>query len=284
MLNRRHLLAAGTLGLPALVDAAPSKRVVCVSGALTEIVYALGGESMLVGRDSTSVFPAAAQALPDVGYMRTLSAEGLLSLAPTLVLATEDAGPPAVLRQLEAAGIPLHVLRSEHRFEGLLARVERVGALIGREAAAQALAQTLRADWQQALATVRQLSKGEQLPPRVLFVLAHNMAQLRIAGTGTAADAVIGYAGARNALAEVAGYKQLTPEAAVAAAPDVILTTTEGIQTAGGVDRLLQVPGLAQTPAGRARRVASFDALALLGFGPRLAQLLPRLAEALHQR
>lgn len=284
MLNRRHLLAACTLGLPAVIHAVPSKRVVCVSGALTEIVYALGGESMLVGRDSTSVFPAAAQALPDVGYMRTLSAEGLLSLAPTLILATEDAGPPAVLRQLEAARIPLHVLRSEHRFEGLLARVERVGALIGREAAALALAQTLRADWQQALATVRQLSQGEQRPPRVLFVLAHNMAQLRIAGTGTAADAVIGYAGARNALSEVPGYKQLTPEAAVAAAPDVILTTTEGVQTAGGVDRLLQVPGLAQTPAGRARRVASFDALALLGFGPRLAQLLPRLAEALHQR
>ncbi len=284
MLSRRHLLAACALGLPPLADAATAPRVVCVSGALTEIVYALGCESLLVGRDSTSVFPPAAMALPDVGYMRTLSAEGLLSLAPTLVLATEDAGPPAALRQLEAAGIALHTLRSEHRFEGLLARVERIGALLGRESAAQALVRTLRADWQQALSRVRQLSMGEQRPPRVLFVLAHNMAQLRIAGSATAADAVIGYAGARNALAEAQGYKQLTPEAAVAAAPEVILTTTEGLQTAGGIDRLLQVPGLAQTPAGRVRRVASFDALALLGFGPRLPQLLPRLAEALHQR
>ncbi len=283
MLSRRQLLALApaALALPPAV-AAPAQRVVSVGGSLTEVVYALGAEGSLVGVDSTSVYPTAARTLPDVGYMRTLSAEGLLALAPTLILATEDAGPPAVLRQLELAKVPLHILRSEHKFEGLLARIERVGELLGRAPQAKALVERLRADWAAGQQRVQQLGQAGK-PPRVLFVLAHSMAQLRISGEGTAADAMLGYAGVRNALAGVSGYKQLTPEAAIAAAPDVILTTNEGLQAAGGIAPLLQAPGLALTPAGRAKRVVSFDALELLGFGPRLTQLLPKLAESLYK-
>ncbi|MFH7042901.1 hemin ABC transporter substrate-binding protein [Paucibacter sp. JuS9] len=283
MLNRRALLALAPAALALRqAHAAPAQRLISVGGSMTEVVYALGAEASLVGVDSTSVYPAVARMLPDVGYMRTLSAEGLLALAPTLVLATEDAGPPAVLRQLELAKVPLHILRSEHRFEGLLARVERVGELLGRTPQARALVERMRNGWATGQQRVQQLSQASK-PPRVLFVLAHSMAQLRISGEGTAADAMLTYAGARNALAGVSGYKQLTPEAAIAAAPDVILTTNEGLQAAGGIAPLLQAPGLALTPAGRAKRVIAYDALELLGFGPRLPQLLPRLAESLYK-
>ncbi|MEH0165222.1 heme/hemin ABC transporter substrate-binding protein [Roseateles microcysteis] len=283
MLNRRALLALAPAALALRqAHAAPAQRLISVGGSMTEVVYALGAEASLVGVDSTSVYPAVARMLPDVGYMRTLSAEGLLALAPTLVLATEDAGPPAVLRQLELAKVPLHILRSEHRFEGLLARVERVGELLGRTPQARALVERMRNGWATGQQRVQQLSQASK-PPRVLFVLAHSMAQLRISGEGTAADAMLTYAGARNALAGVSGYKQLTPEAAIAAAPDVILTTNEGLQAAGGIAPLLQAPGLALTPAGRAKRVIAYDALELLGFGPRLPQLLPRFAESLYK-
>lgn len=283
MLSRRALLALTPAALALRqAHAAPAQRLISVGGSLTEVVYALGAEGSLVGVDSTSVYPTVARSLPDVGYMRTLSAEGLLALAPTLILATEEAGPPAVLRQLELAKVPLHILRSEHKFEGLLARIERVGELLGRTPQAKALIDRMRTDWASGQQRVQQLSQSGK-PPRVLFVLAHSMAQLRISGEGTAADAMLSYAGARNALAGVSGYKQLTPEAAIAAAPDVILTTNEGLQAAGGIAPLLQAPGLALTPAGRARRVASFDALELLGFGPRLPQLLPKLAESLYK-
>lgn len=282
MLSRRQALALTLAALPlAGARAAAPVRVVSVGGAITELIYALGGEGSLVGVDSTSTYPAAARALPGVGYQRTLSAEGLLSLSPTLVLATEDAGPPPVLRQLELARVPLHILRAEHRFEGLLSRSERVGSLLGRDAQASALNVRLQGDWQSAQARVQQLARSSSRPPKVLFVLAHSMAQLRIAGQDTAADAMLRYAGVRNVLDGVSGYKQLTPEAVIAAAPDVILTTSEGLQAAGGVEALLQAPGLAQTPAGRSRRVEAFDALELLGFGPRLPQLLPRLSERL---
>lgn len=286
MLNRRQLgalLALGASGAGLARAAAATPRVISVGGALTEIVYALGAERLLVGVDSTSSYPAAARALPDVGYQRTLSAEGLLSLAPTLILATEDAGPPPVLRQLELARVPLHILRAEHRFEGLLARSTRIGELLGRPAEARALNQRLDAQWQAGQRQVQQLAQGAARPPQVLFVLAHSMAQLRIAGQGTAADAMLGYAGVRNVMDGFSGYRQLTPEAVIAAAPEIILTTREGLDAAGGIEPLLQVPGLAQTPAGRARRVVAFDALELLGFGPRLPALLPRLAQALHR-
>jgi iron complex transport system substrate-binding protein len=289
MLRRRTWLA-GALALPAAglhAQPAPAtpptaqRRVVAIGGAITETIYALGAQHELVGVDTTSLFPAAATRLPSVGYARALSAEGLLSLKPTLVLAGAEAGPPTVLRQLRAAGVPLVTLDDEHRIETALLRTQRVAELLGRESAGQALLTQTQQAWQAAQARVATL-RGAGAGPRVLFVLSHSMNQVRIAGHGTGADAMIRYAGARNALGEVQGYKPLTPEAAIAAAPDIILGTEQGLAAAGGVAGLLAAPGLAATPAGRARRVVALEALLLLGFGPRLPQAVAQLAEALH--
>jgi len=279
MLSRRHLLALAAAAPFAEARAFVAPRVVAVGGALTELIYEFGAQGLLVGVDSTSIYPAVAQKLPNVGYARTLSAEGLLSLAPTLIVATEDAGPPAVLRQLEAARVPLHVLRAEHRFEGLLDRTARLGELLDRKAEARALTDRLNKQWQTTQQQVQQLRQART--PRVLFILSHGMNQVRIAGQETAADAVIAYAGGSNAFAGVSGYKPLTPEAAIAAAPDVILSTDQGLEAAGGIDGLLKLPGLAQTPAGLKRRVVAFDAIELLGFGPRLPQAVGKLARAI---
>lgn len=284
MLSRRTCLAAPLLATSlgaAWAQPGPARRVVAIGGAITETIYALGAQNELVGVDTTSLFPTEATRLPSVGYERALSAEGLLSLKPTLVLANGEAGPPTVLRQLQAAGVPLVTLDAEHRAEQVLARTRRVAELLGRDAAGQALATQLQQSWQAALARVATL-RGSNEGPRVLFVLSHAMNQVRIGGRDTAADAMIRYAGARNALAEVQGYKPLTPEAAIAAAPDIILGTDQGLTAAGGVDGLLAAPGLAATPAGRARRVVSMEALLMLGFGPRLPQAVLQLAERLH--
>jgi iron complex transport system substrate-binding protein len=286
--RRRVLHGAGALLLAAAGGAATAaraatpqrSRIVSVGGALTETLYALGAQSEIVGVDTTSLAPDAARLLPSVGYARALSAEGVLSLAPTLVVATEDAGPPAVLRQIEAARVPVAVLDSDHRFEGVLARTTKLGELVGRGAQAQALVQQLQADWQAALARVA--GRRPNPPLKLMFVLSHAMNQVRMAGRDTAADAMIGYAGAANAFGGVSGYKPLTPEAAIAAAPDVLLATDQGLEAAGGVDGLLRLPGLAQTPAGRGRRVIALEAMWLLGFGPRLPQALAALADRLY--
>ena len=284
MLSRRQVLslapAAAMLSIGGRAWAAP-QRVIAVGGALTELIYELGAQGELVGVDSTSLYPAAATKLPNVGYARTLAAEGLLSLAPTMVVATEEAGPPAVLRQLESAKVPLHVLRAEHRFEGVLERTQRLGELLGRHREAAALTARLQADWAASRASVAKLAAGHRAP-HVLFVLSNAANQVRIAGSATAADAMIVYAGAVNALGEAQGYKMLSPEAAIAAAPDVILATTQGVEATGGLESLLKLPGLAQTPAGQNKRVVVMETMELLGFGPRTPKALTTLAQALH--
>jgi iron complex transport system substrate-binding protein len=276
-MKRRSLLGAALL--PALdVRAQPQPRIVSIGGAVTETVFALGAQGQLAGVDTTSLFPVDATRLPQVGYARTLSAEGVLALKPQLLLASAEAGPPLVLAQLKSAGVRIEVLDEQHRFDGVLARTQRIGALCGREQQAAQLVARLQQDW-----------AGRPRPPagsapRVLFVLAHAAGQLRVAGEGTAADAMITLAGARNALAGVQGYKPLTAEAALQAAPDVILCTDQGVQAQGGAEGLLQAPGLALTPAGRARRVATMEALLLLGFTPRLPQAVAELTRQLHGR
>jgi iron complex transport system substrate-binding protein len=285
-LSRKTLLQLGLLStLTALTPlsvarAANGRRIVCVGGALTEIIYALQADADLVGVDTTSLYPKSAQKLPSVGYARSLSAEGVLALAPTQVIATEDAGPAAVLRQLGAAGISVSVLAANHRFEGLLDRVKRVGELTGRNSQATAMRSRLQQDWSKAR---NALASRSGKAPRVLFVLAHTPNQIMVAGSETSAQAMLDYAGATNAISGFSGYKPLTPEAVIAAAPDVILLTDQGLQAAGGVDGILRLPGLEQTPAGRKRRVVSLEAMLLLGFGPRLPAALTALDTALIQ-
>lgn len=258
-------------------DVVPA-RVVSVGGAITEIVYAIGAADRLVAVDSTSTWPAAANALPRIGYMRSMSAEGVLSTRPDVVLAAFDAGPPAALAQLRSAGVAVTRLSGEHSIDSVVANVLAVGKAVGSTASGEALARKIERDW----ADVRNEIAGLTSRPRVLFLLAHSGNVPLVSGAGTAADAMIRNARGVNAVAQAQGYKPLTSEGAVAAAPDVILITREGLAAIGGTDRLLAQPGLAATPAGRARRVVALDALALLGFGPRTPATVRELARALH--
>lgn len=270
-------LTAMFSGLP-VAQAGQSRRIVSIGGALTEIMYALQADGDLVGVDTTSLYPAIAQKLPSVGYARSLSIEGVLALAPTQVIATEDAGPPAVVRQLAAAGVPIAVLAANHRFEGLLERVKRVGELTGRTGQAASLMRSLQQDWLQVRAPIAARSKA---PIRVLFVLAHSPNQIMVAGRETSAQAMLDYVGSNNAITSFTGYKPFTPEAVIAAQADVVLLTEQGVKASGGIDNVLKLPGIEQTPAGRHRRVIALEAMFLLGFGPRLPIAVATLESAL---
>lgn len=259
-------------------DAAGEPRLVSIHGSLTELVYLLQAQHMLVGTDTTSTHPSAATRTPKVGYLRQLSAEGLLSLRPNAVLGTDEAGPPAVLAQLRQAGVPLRLVNVRHRFEDLLEKVQMVGEATQRQAAAQALSADLHKRWQLTLQRVARRSGNTA--PRVLFIMAHGPAPM-LAGTDTGAHAMLSYAGARNAMAEVQGWRPLNAESAVQARPDWLVTTQESVAALGGPGALWQLPGLAMTPAGRQQRVLSFDTMALLGFGPRMPDALEKLRQGL---
>lgn len=253
-------------------------RLITIGGGITEIVYALGAQAQLVGTDTTSLYPRAAQATPKVGYMRQLSAEGLLALRPDAVIAGTDAGPPVVLAQLRNAGVRIELVEADHSWAEVGRKVAAVGRAANREAAARVLQAQLDARWK----AVRTLidTGVAKTAPRVLFVLSHSGSPT-VAGEQTAADAMIRFIGARNALGGFRGYRPMTAESMAAAAPDVILTTTQGLEAIGGEAAFWRRPELALTPAYRRRATAGalvhLDALELLGFGPRLPDVVERL-------
>lgn len=261
--------------------ASPAQRVVSIGGAVTEIIYALQGQQSLVGVDTTSNFPLAARQLASVGYARSLSLEGILALAPTLILASEDAGPTNVIQQLQASGIQFEIIAAHHRYESLVERVTRVAQLLGKVKEGEQVLKRLASDWQQVNASIASARQASHAAPKLMFILAHAPNQIMIAGKDTSAQAMLDYVGAHNCFGSVHGYKPLTPEALLAAQPDIILTTDQGLKANGGMDALLQRPGFAQTPAGRHKRVISMEAMALLGFGPRLPQALRELHQAI---
>ncbi len=252
-------------------------RVVVAGGSLTEIVYALGAEATLVGCDASSLYPEAATKLPQVGYVRALSAEGVLSLRPTLVITLPEAGPPAALAQLRASGTPALIVPAENSIEGVKRKIRVVAEALDRQLQGEALIRQLDAD----LAQARDVLARSAHKPKVMFIYARGQGAASVAGRNTAAAEMIRLAGGVNAF-DFEGYKPLTAEAAVAAAPDVILLTTRGLESSGGVAGVLAMPGIMQTPAGRNRRIVPLDDLLLLGFGPRAGQGVLELARQLH--
>ncbi|SFB81485.1 iron complex transport system substrate-binding protein [Collimonas sp. OK412] len=291
-MQRRLLLGSGAAGL--LLSALPGlaaaqaesarqpRRVAVAGGALTEVVYALDAGAVLIGADTTSTYPAAAQALPKMGYQRALSAEGVLSLHPDLLLASADAGPPATLQQIAAAGVRVIRLGERHDVNTVREKITGVASALNLPARGKALLQRFDSEWETALASVQKQTKA----PRVLFILSNSGTQAMVAGRDTAADAMIRYAGAINATSDgngFKGYKPLTAESAVSSAPDILMIASESLVAIGGIERLLASPGLSLTSAAKNRRVvADMDSLLLLGFGPRLPQALTRLTAQLH--
>ena len=279
-ISRRQWMAwaAGTgagaaTGMPAWAQAPAAQRLVAVGGAVTEVVYALGAEALLVGTDTTSLYPEAATRTPKVGYLRQLSAEGLLSLRPDAIVGAGDAGPATVLEQVKSAGVRVELVPADHSFEEVLRKVAVVGAVTGRQAQAAALAQTLKATWAQVQTAVAQAPRK----PRALFILSHNGSPM-VAGTGTAAHALLTLAGAENVVQQFAGYRPLTAEAMASVAPQVIVNSTQGIEALGGVDAFWRRPELALTPAFQRKALVAMEASHLLGFGPRM----PSAVQALH--
>ncbi|MGK0360737.1 MAG: iron complex transport system substrate-binding protein [Bradymonadia bacterium] len=254
--------------VPLIAQADAPQRIISLGGGVTATVYALGKADAVIAIDTSSA-PPVGRAVPRVGYVRTVAPEGLLALKPDLVVAPESFGPPTARTQLKAAGVRLEILPEVKSIDGAIARMQRLGEIF--DAAPKAAA--LIADLKAADAATPPKPNG----PRVLFLFVHGNGPLQAAGTGTRAAAVIDAAGGRNAMTAFAGYRPLSPEAAVGAKPDVFLTTTRALQAVGGQAGFWRTPGLSLTPAGQKKRLIVFDDLALLGFGPALAATLREL-------
>ncbi|SEE25352.1 iron complex transport system substrate-binding protein [Rhizobiales bacterium GAS188] len=254
------------------------ERIMALGGAVTEILYALSLQDRIVGLDTTSLYPP--QALkdkPNVGYLRAVSAEGILSLRPSLVIALDGAGPADALKLVADAGVPIMRLPEDPTQDGVIARIEAVGRLVGAEQSAGRLANRTRAGFAQLEALRSRLGRKV----RVLFLLSLQNGRPVVAGRKTTADGMIGLAGAVNAADMIQGFKPMTEEAVIAAAPDAIVMMSNAGVTLGS-DEVFSQPAFAATPAARNRVFISMDGLYLLGFGPRTPEAARDLMSALY--
>lgn len=275
---RSTFLAALALAAITLTGAAAEtpRRIVSIGGAITEILYSLGEAERIAAVDTTSVYPPAALAeKPNVGYMRSLSAEGVLALSPDMILMDEGAGPREAVTLIDAAGVPVRHVPSGHSVPDLLRKVRVVAGAVGHEAKGEAMARRIEGDLAALESRLAEIPKKR----RVLFILSLADGRANAAGRNTGADAVIRLAGGENVFADAQGYKTLSPEAAAALAPDVILMMDRGGGPSGDP---LALPALAATPAGRNGAVIRMDAAYLMGFGPRTPAAVRELAAKLY--
>ncbi len=287
MSNLAKLLICFSLGL-SLAACATTKgeivkpptetRIVTVGGSATEIVYALGAGEKLVGVDTSSIFPETATKLPQIGYQRTLSAEGVLSLKPSLLIILPEAGPPPAIEQIENAGVKILRVGNESSIDGTKGKVRQIAEALNQKEKGEEVIKQLEND----LSEAEKIVAAKTSKPKVVFVYSRGAGAAQVGGSGTPADAIIKMAGGENAITEFAEYKPLTPEALIAANPDVILLPTRALATLGGIEGVLNLPGVAETAAGKNRKIVTIEDMLLLGFSPRLGQGVKELCEKIH--
>ena len=260
------------------VEVTDASRIVSVGGAVTEILYALGLADRVIAVDTTSLFPPQAlKQKPNVGYMRALSAEGVLGLNPSLVLAIEGAGPKETIAVLESATVPLVRVPDHFTADGILEKITMIADIVGVHEHGRCIAGAVATD----LAALAKLRAQVTSRKKVLFVISLVGGKPTVAGRNTAADGIIRLAGGINAIDAYEGYKQLSDEAVIAAAPDTVLVMqrpNEPIDAA----TVFASAAFAATPAAAQKSFIAMDGLYLLGFGPRTASAARDLSAQLY--
>lgn len=251
-------------------------RVVAAGGSITEIIYALGQEDTLVGVDSTSVYPSLAQEKPQIGYVRQLSPEGVLSLSPDLLIGESDAGPDKVIQQLAETELHIELISDHDNFAGIEQKIQLIADLLGANDAGNALVDEVKED----KAALNHILNQVEEPPTVLFVLSLRGGSPIVSGSGTSAHDVITAAGGSNAAGELEGWKPLSTEAAVPLNPDVIITMGRAGQH--NTDNLAELPHFRFSNAVKNNRVYVVNGSFLLGMGPTTPKAVIDLATKLH--
>lgn len=254
------------LAVVAPAQAQTAERIVAAGGVVTEVLYALGQQDKIVGVDTTSQWPP--EALKDkksVGYVRALSAEGVLSLKPSQVIAVEGAGPPDALALLKESGTPITMIPEALSPEAVVGKIAAIGKAAGVAEPAQLLAASVKTRFDE----LDKLRAGLPQRKRVLFVLSLQNGRTMVGGRNTTADAIIALAGGLNAASAVEGFKPMTDEAIITAAPDVVLMMRHSSAHNAGPDELFAMPAFSETPAAKQKALIRMDGLYLLGFGPR---------------
>ncbi|MEM7657927.1 MAG: helical backbone metal receptor [Bacteroidota bacterium] len=246
-----------------------ARRMVSISGSLTEILCEAGMTEQIVGIDVTSTYPDSIQSLPRIGYTRNIPVEGVVSLAPDLIVGRAGDMKPETLDQLRSLEIPMWLFEQVYTVEGTKTLIRHVCDSLNQPETATRLISTV----EQELAQIQPIP----VPPKVLFVYARGAGSLSVAGNGTQVQYIIDLAGGKNVALDFEGFKPLSTEVLVQANPDVILLFDSGLNSLAGAEGLLNVPGIRATTAGQQGNFISMEGQLLTGFGPRLGQAAAEL-------
>ena len=252
-------------------------RIITAGSSASEIVCVLGHCNDIVATDRTSQYPKWLQNLPSIGYRNSISAEGIISQMPELVILEEEYVKEALIDQLQSTGIKTVVVAQDRSWESTRERINTIAAALGKEEAGQKLITQLEDE----LAAVKKLVESSESRPKVLGVYARGAGAMQVGGPNSA-FALIELAGAQNAVPNIDGFKPLNAESLIQANPDFILFFDSGLESVGGVDGVLQIPGVAQTTAGKQRQIISMDGVKLTNWGPRLPEAARELFYLIH--
>lgn len=270
---KKILIALLTLTCSFAISA--SERIVVAGGSITELVYALGAGDRVVGVDETTSWPAETKSLPHIGYWKQLSAEGILSLNPSLFITWQDAAPQIIFEQLKPQKVEVITLaRIPATVEQMYSNIYLLAQALQLVEQGDQLVNQLR----ERLANIAQKNEARGKSIDVLFILSAGSSAPQIAGQGSVADIILTLAGANN-LAKHQQYKSYSAEAIIAANPEVIIVTSQ--MTENGLDRLSQVPGITRTSAWKNKRIVIIDQALILGMGPRVADAVELLNQKL---
>jgi len=280
------VIGSGTSQLPATVQSADdvavtivdSSRIIVLNEAIAEIVIALGFIDNIIGRDATTTLDAL-MAVPKVSSGHDISAESVLALNPTLVIGDTRSGPPEAIQQLRGAGLAIVLAPEVWQLKDVAPRIELIAAALGAQDFGKQLVTKTQSDIDEALKTLDKSTAA----PRVAFIYVRGTASVfLLGGKESGADEMIRSAGGIDVGSDLglAPFTPLTSEAIVNANPDIIVVTTRGLASVGGIDGLLELPGIAQTPAAMNRAVVSIDDDLLFSFGPRTGELIVQMSQA----
>ncbi len=268
--------AAMLLAMAAPAAAEDFKAIASAGGDITEILFELGAGDKVVAVDTTSIFPPQVTELPSLGYVRMLSAEGVLAVGADLLVGADDMGPPEVLENLKSAGMHVEIVPEGTGAERFADKVTFVADLLDlEERGAQVVA-----EYNEAVDAVKARAAAMTDAPKVLMILSVREGLPIAAGTGTTGGDMIDITGAENVAAGFEGWKPMTAEAVIAAAPELIVLSTAHVERMGGIEGVMGMPAIASTPAGKNNAYVMLNAQKLLQFGPRAPEAMVELLDA----